>query len=231
MTVTPRDRTLQESFHPICPPAVAGHWPGDSESLHANGYRELSESMGTVVAKNRECNLGRGKRQRDGAVVANDRMQSGYSYRLAEPMGRNFDPEFRPELTPKEMLGLGVFCGRYMTDCQEEFPPSWFAHAKLSRLGRDCSLNYFGVDASQPLSMWRKKGWIHPDDPRGWFQWYCRYYMGRRMPDEDARQIKRWKAIRRHVAQLRRHCEPGDLTCRPRQRQALLHWAYDSRKI
>jgi hypothetical protein len=39
----------------------------------------------------------------------------------------------------------------------------------------DKSLNYFGVDASQPLAEWKRKGWIHPDDPRGWFQWYCRY--------------------------------------------------------
>ena len=83
---------------------------------------------------------------------------------------------------------LGVFCGKYMTDCRNEFPPSWFAHAKLSPSGRDCSLNFFGVDASQPLSVWRKKGWIHLDDPHGWFQWYSRYYMDRRMPDEDARQ-------------------------------------------
>jgi hypothetical protein len=164
-------------------------------------------------------------------VNVNDRMQRGYSYILTEPIGRNFDPEFCPELTPKQMLTLGVFCGKYMTDCRKEFPASWFANARLSSCGRDCSLNYFGVDASQPLSVWRKKGWIHPDDPRGWFQWYCRYYMGRRMSIEDARQIRRWKAIRRHVAQIRQHCEPGDLTCRPRQRQALLHWAYDSRKI
>ena len=183
------------------------------------------------MAKKRERNIGRGKRGPAYVVAVNDRMQRDYSYLLTEPTGRNFDPGFRPELTPKEMLALGVFCGKYMTDCQKEFPASWFAHAKLSPRGRDCSLNYFGVDASQPLSMWRKKRWIHLDDPRGWFQWYCRYYMGRRMPDEDARQIKRWKAIRRHEAQLRRYCEPGDVTCRPRQRQALLHWAYDSRKI
>ena len=105
------------------------------------------------------------------------------------------------------------------------------ALSKLSPDRRDPALNLFGVDASQPLSVWRAKGWLHPDDPRGWFQWYCRYYMGRRMPAEDRRQIKRWKAIRRHIRQIERHCEPGDLTCRPRQRQALLHWAYDSRKI
>ena len=133
-------------------------------------------------------------------VRVNDKMQRGYRYVLTAPIGRNFDPEFRPELTPKEMLALGVFCGKYMTDCGKEFPASWFAHARLSPSGRDCSLNYFGVDASQPLSVWRDKGWIHPNDPRGWFQWYCRYYMGRRMPQEDARQIKRWKAIRRSRA-------------------------------
>jgi hypothetical protein len=164
-------------------------------------------------------------------VVVNDRIQKGYRYELVGPAGRYFRPDFQPELTPKEMLGLGVFCGKYMTDCRKEFPASWFARAKLSPNRRDCSLNYFGVNASQPLSVWRQKGWIHPDDPRGWFQWYCRYYIGRRMPEEDARQIGRWKAIRRHIAQVERNCARGDQTCRPRQRQALLHWAYDSRKI
>ena len=164
-------------------------------------------------------------------VVVHDKMQQGYRYECVAPIGRDFDPVFAPELTPQEMLALGVFGGKYMTDTRAEFPASWFARAKLSPERRDPSLNFFGVDASQPLAEWRRKGWIHPDDPRGWFQWYCRYYLGRRMPQEDARQIKRWKAIRRHIAQIKRNCEPGDLTCRRRQRQALLHWAYDSRKI
>jgi hypothetical protein len=163
-------------------------------------------------------------------IIVNDKMQKGYRYELTEPAGRNFDPEFHPELTPKEMLHLGVFCGKYMTDCQDEFPKSWFAGAKLTSGRRDCSLNYFGVEASQPLSVWRRNGWLHRDDPRGWFQWYCRYYMGRRSAD-DARQIRRWRAIARHVAAIRQHCDPGDLECRRRQRQAVLHWAYDSRKI
>ncbi len=164
-------------------------------------------------------------------VVVNDKMQHGYRYLLTAPAGRDFDPDFMPELTPREMLRLGIFGGKYMTDCSGEFPRSWFAHARLAAGKRDPKLNFFGVNASQPLAEWRRKGWIHHDDPRGWFQWYCRYYMGRRLPEEDARQIGRWKAIRRHVAQLRKACDPGDIFCRPRQRQALLHWAYDSRKI
>ena len=164
-------------------------------------------------------------------VTVNDKMQKGYRYTLTAAVGRSFDPEFKPQLTPAEMLRLGVFAGKYMTDCRKEFPKSWFSKAKLATDKRDPSLNFFGVDASQPLSEWRRKGWVHEDDPRGWFQWYCRYYMGRRMPDEDRRQIGRWKAIRRHIRQIEINCERGDFFCRPRQRQALLHWAYDSRNI
>ena len=131
---------------------------------------------------------------------------------------------------PRQMLRLGVFGGKYMTDCCDEFPSSWFLHAKLSPKRRNAKLNFFGVTASLRLAEWRRKGWIRPQDPRGWFQWYCRYYMGRRTAD-DARQIKRWRAIRRHVAAIQRNCEKRDLECRRRQRQAVLHWAYDSRKI
>ena len=163
-------------------------------------------------------------------ISVNDRMQSGYRYLRTEPPGENFDPLFNPELSPAEMLRMGVFGGKYMTDCTGEFPEDWFEHAKLSPEKRNHRLNFFGVSASKPLSYWREKGWIWPDDPRGWFQWYCRYYMGRRCED-DARQIGRWKAMTRHIAQVRRNCMNGDLLCRPRQRQALLHWAYDSRNF
>jgi hypothetical protein len=163
-------------------------------------------------------------------VEVRDLMQSGYEYVRSEPVGENFHPEFCPDLTPKDMLELGVFGGRYMTDCRDEFPADWFENARLSPKKANHNLNFFGVDASQPLKEWQRKGWIHEDDPRGWFQWYCRYYMGRRVED-DARQIKRWKAIRRHIAQLTKNCVRGDYTCRPRQRQALLHWAYDSRNM
>ena len=163
-------------------------------------------------------------------VVVNDRMQQGYEYYRIEPFGRNFAPEFQPQLTPKQMLRLGVFGGKYMTDCRAEFPESWFAGAKLSPARYDSRLNLFGVKASQSLAEWRRQGWIRPQDPRGWFQWYCRYYSGRRSSD-DRRQIRRWRAIARHVAAIRHNCERGDLECRRKQRQAVLHWAYDSRKI
>jgi len=154
-------------------------------------------------------------------IEVNDLMQQGYQYELSEPVGKNFHPEFRPSLTPKEMLELGVFGGKYMTDCRGEFPADWFQDAKLCPDRHDPTLNFFGVNASQPLSVWWEKGWIYHEDPR-------RYYMGRRSPDDD-RQIKRWKGISRHVAQLQKNCEPGDWDCRRKQRQALLHWAVDSR--
>ncbi|MEO8648415.1 MAG: hypothetical protein ABI539_04535 [Acidobacteriota bacterium] len=163
-------------------------------------------------------------------VEVADKMQQNYAYWLTEPAGRNFRVDFKPELTPKQMLRRGVFGGCYMTDCAAEFPADWYEKAKLSPGRHDAKLNFFGVNASQPLSVWRKKGWIYTEDPRGWFQWYCRYYMGRRCVDDD-RQIGRWLAIRRHLAQLVQNCPPKTLDCRPRQRQALLHWAYDTRKV
>jgi len=164
-------------------------------------------------------------------IIVNDLMQKNYRYELSEPEGRNFDKDFKPDLTPKQMLALGVFGGKYMTDCKKEFPKEWWVKTKLCHDFHDPKLNYFGVNASQPLSVWRKKGWIYKDDPRGWFQWYCRYYMGRRLGEEDKRQIKRWKAMSRHVAQVVKNCQVGDIYCRRVQRQALLHWAYDSRKF
>jgi hypothetical protein len=166
-------------------------------------------------------------------VVVNDDVQKKYRYECIEPVGKHFDPEFKPDLTPKQMLALGVFGGNYLQDCTHEFPADWFIKAKILPKGEYVprkELNYFKIHASQPLSVWKQKGWIHAQDPRGWFQWYCRYYMGRRTED-DERQIKRWKAITRHIAQIAGNCMVGDMHCRPRQRQAVLHWAYDSRKL
>lgn len=163
-------------------------------------------------------------------ITVNDLMQKNYVYTLVEPVACNFHPDFKPELNPPEMLKMGVFGGKYMTDCQNEFPKSWFKNAKLCHKKHDPELNFFKINASKPLLYWYQKHWIHEDDPRGWFQWYCRYYRGRRHPD-DERQIKRWKAMTRHIAQIKKNCPKGMWHCRPKQRQALLHWAYDSRKL
>lgn len=163
-------------------------------------------------------------------IVVNDLMQTDYVYYLTAREGKDFDPRFQPQLTPGEMLKMGIFGGKYMTDCIEEFPSEWFTHVRLCHERHLPELNYFGVNASQPLSVWRAKGWIYDEDPRGWFQWYCRYFRGRRCPD-DERQIGRWKAMERHITQLRKNCPEGILACRRKQRQALLHWAYDSTKI
>lgn len=165
-------------------------------------------------------------------IHVDEAYQTGYAYPLVEPIGQHFDPDFTPDLSPKMMLQLGVFGGDYFKVVPREFPTDWFDGVELSDgNGGKKERNYFGVMASQSLKEWQRKGWIYPEDPLGWFLWYCRYYMGRRIPEEDARQIKRWKNMRRHVAQIEHACQVNDMTCRPRQRQALLHWAYDSRKV
>lgn len=160
------------------------------------------------------------------AVKVNDRMQRDYVYVLSALAGKQFAGNFTPAFSPKEMLEYGVFEGKYCNDCRSELPEEWFEKAKISDAA-DPSLNCFGIKSRQPLSVWRANGWIAGPDPRGWFQWYCRYYLGRRIPEIDAWQIKRWRAFVRHAAQIKTHCEPMDFSCRPRQRQALLQWSHD----
>ena len=136
--------------------------------------------------------------------------------------------EFKPQLTPKEMLELGVFGGWYFKGDTEEYPKEWFENARLSENGFDVSLNYFEIESGLPMEEWIKKGWITKEDPLGWFQWYCRFSLGRRIEKVDQFQIKRWKAFGpRHIGGIKSNCEEGDIYCRPRQRQALLQWAYD----
>lgn len=159
-------------------------------------------------------------------IKVDDKMQKGYSYLLTEPMEKNFSSDFKPELTPQEMLNLGVFEGKYLNDCRQEFPEEWFSSAHLSEVA-DLSQNCFHIKSRLPLSEWKRRGWIIEPDPRGWFQWYCRYYLGRRIPELDIIQIKRWRSFKRHKAQVKKNCFIGDLSCRPRQRQALLQWAYN----
>jgi hypothetical protein len=181
-------------------------------------------------------------------------LRHGYSYTLAAEPG-DLPADFRPDLSPAEMLMLGVFEGKYLNDCVTEFPAEWFLGAlmtgHLSPEGPDpVRCNLFGIKSRQPLGIWRENGWApslahgnstddhyrgalgdparNPDE-RGWFQWYCRYWMGRRIPELDAIQIRRWRSFRRHAGAVRGGCPPWrqERTCRLRERQALLQWAYN----
>ena len=134
---------------------------------------------------------------------------------------------FQPDLTPKQMLAYGVFGGSYLGATINEYPKSWFVKAKISKTF-NVNLNYFQVRAGLSLKEWKKKDWIMEEDPRGWFQWYCRYTIGRRIPEIDEIQISRWKAFGpRHIGGIKKNCPRKNFSCRRKQRQALLQWAYN----
>ena len=181
-------------------------------------------------------------------IDVSNKMCKAYTYVLEEAPGQNMDPQFKPYADPGEMLAAGVFGGKYLNDCILEYPAEWFLNAiQLDKLRpgpkEDVSINLFGVDSRKPISYWIQSGWlpgghkkgqhseladpkINPDE-RGWFQWYCRYWMGRRLPALDKIQIARWKAFTRHAGQIKANCKPGDLECRPRQRQGIFQWGHN----
>ena len=205
------------------------------------------DMMGVLVAKGRPLeSFSKGQ-----TIYVWNKMRKGYSYELSEDPGRNL--AFDPYATPGEILAAGAFEGKYLNDCLLEFPAEWFLNAlslgKLSPGNPSIDVNQFKILSRLPLEEWQKAGWVPPTkgarrgknakgrdilsdparnpDERGWFQWYCRYWMGRRLPDLDTVQIGRWKAFVRHSGAIKKNCGVGALTCRPRQRQALLQWAWN----
>jgi len=172
----------------------------------------------------------------------------GTQYKLVKPYGKVAEGAFRPQLSPPEMLAKGIFEGKYLNDDTAEYPRQWFEGAlkakKLRPEGADPQINMFKIKSRLPLSEWRAYGWIPSPkrvtrrkqydilsssknpDTKGWFQWYCRYYLGRRIPELDEVQKKRWRAFTRHAGAIKKNCRAHNLTCRPRQRQALLQWGY-----
>ena len=182
-------------------------------------------------------------------------MHAKYTYTLSEPPGKHFAKGFRPYSSPAKMLRQGVFEGKYLNDGTKEFPREWYEgiikykKIKFGPDGKsvaDPKLNAFGIKSRLSIKEWRRRKWIPitegDRDVRGWFQWYCRYWIGRRMPDVDKVQIARWKAFVRHQGQILasyrklrsnklRSKKPKTIAekrkHRPKQRQALLQWAYN----
>ena len=148
--------------------------------------------------------------------------------------------EFKPMLTPKEMLHKGIFGGTYFAELidHNNFPSDWFEGLDESYY---CSSNYlshinlFKIRSGQTQKEWEEKGWIHEDDPRGWFEWYCKFFLGRRHED-DQRQINRWKAFcgqngrwknTIYTKLYREGCPISEsFNVSPRIQQSLLHWSY-----
>jgi len=126
-------------------------------------------------------------------------------------------PNFTPFASPVSLLRLGIFDGDYFRDDPESCPKNAIMVAQVNLFAKNVSLN---------RQEWIDNGWITPEDPLGWFQWYCRFHDGRRVEELDIWQINRWSAFRRHLGQVR-SMGNGDLTKRARQRQSLLHWAHD----
>lgn len=147
---------------------------------------------------------------------------------------------FSPMLTPKEMLHKGIFGGTYFSELidYKEFPDDWFQGLDKNFYCSEkyrIKVNFFKIKSGQSQKEWEEKGWIHKDDPRGWFEWYCKYYIGRRHED-DERQIKRWAAFcgpkgrwRNRIYSQINCCECSISSSHDvsrRIQQSLLHWSY-----
>jgi hypothetical protein len=199
-------------------------WKSQStESTHSASKSAHAEWLACVVEQGNPLS----DYNDQSVIISTNKYDDGYTYSLSSPVGEFNRDRFNPVFSPQEMLALGVFEGKYLNDDILEYPLEWFTNAKVSLLLSDPTVNCMtGSVSRQPLSTWANNGWLCTDK-KGWFQWYCRYYLGRRLGAEDDHQMARWRQFNRHAGQIRARCTPGDLTQRPVQRQALLQWSYN----
>lgn len=161
-------------------------------------------------------------------------------------------PEFQPNLTPREIFKLGSFGGTYWRPISSgvtkkkyknqhlEFPKSWWKGIPEDMLtSSTCNknINYYKAKSGTSLLYWESKKWIDAQDPYGWVQWYCRFYNGRRSPD-DERQIDRWLRFTGPKGRFRvrlinmikkKKKKWNDTSVSPVIRQGLQQWAYQIR--
>ena len=160
-------------------------------------------------------------------------------------------PDFRPNLSPRDMFKLGSFGGTYwrpikskvvgkeLKNVHKKYPKSWWKGIPEKHLSSpfnqyDKSINKYGVKVGTTLSFWEGKGWIKKDNPYGWVHWYCDFFLGKRTAD-DERQIKRWMGLASERGRFRKwlvtqilknNGKWNDEDISPKIRQTLQHWAY-----
>jgi len=160
-------------------------------------------------------------------------------------------PDFKPNLTPKEIFELGSFGGTYWRPIKSKFfkntlrnrhkryPRYWWNKLPDDWLFTpykeyDKSINKYGVKVGTTLKFWESKGWINKSHPYGWVDWYCDFYEGKRSED-DERQIKRWRGVAgtngrfmKHLVTLilKKNKKWNDISVSPKIRQTLQHWGY-----
>lgn len=140
--------------------------------------------------------------------------------------------EFKPHLNPREMLEMGVFGGSYFENANDEDLLGLGSATRLAHENRnpyDKRKNYYEVRAGEDYTAWMRNGWIFPEDPLGWFHWYCRYSAGRRH-ERDAHQMRRWVNYKRWARVARTQAlTNGDASAVVKQ--GLLQWGYSPMKV
>ncbi len=141
--------------------------------------------------------------------------------------------QFAPKYTPVQMLEMGVFGRGYFYRAADRDFYMLGEAEELARRDRRPPLykgNYFGAKAGMSYNDWLERGWIFPEDPLGWFHWYCRYHAGRRH-ERDDRQRARWISYGERWKRMGRHQEAVSGYVTPVVKQGFLQWSYDADEV